>query len=150
MGTTKLDLDQISGLDNLNLEEYLKKMKENNSKVIVFHFPGEITAGVKQVIIRFPFAGVIEQLYASCVSPGNLETIIGVEKCKQENYDLNQNWEEILSTNLSIDSNNRSSINSANQAVILKNEVEVNDHFRIRVLETGGLRDLTVEIKISI
>jgi len=152
MARTKIDLSQIAGIKSEeSLLDTFNRIETNNQRIICFVLSGTVNQGLQSPEIRFPFSGTITGVYASCRNPGNSDTIIEVQKCSQQSIDsaLESEWESIFSQNLIIESNNKSSNTSALKAVIATPDVNLNDHFRINILESGQLSDLTIEIEIK-
>lgn len=154
MARTKLDLSQIAGVGgNDTLEQNIAKIEENNYRVIVFVIADLVKEGVQKAEIRFPFQGTLEGVYASCGSSGSTNTVVEIQKCSQDyidGVDETGEWANVLSQNLTIEAAKRSSNTSTAPAVIATPEVNLYDHFRLNITTAGGLRDLTVEVKIKI
>jgi hypothetical protein len=120
-------------------------------KVIVFVIPGIVRTGVQGVEIKFPFNGLIFDIYANNGTPGATDTIIGIQKCSEADYDSSPVWEDVLTNNIILESGEKSSKTSSTSYIINTEEVNTNDHFRLNIDTLGdGLRDLTVEIKVKL
>jgi hypothetical protein len=154
MAKTKIDLSQIKGLDrNETLKENITRIEEKSYKVIFFVISDLVKEGVQKSEIRFPFEGNLEEVYASCSDAGASDTIIELQKCSQDYIDGivgAEDWKSVLSQNITIEANKKSSNTSTLPAVISTSKVDINDHFRLNIINAGGLRNLTVEVKIKI
>lgn len=124
------------------------------SKVVVFVLSGALKQGIQNAQIRLPFAGEIKQIYATCAVAGTSDTIIDIEKSGQayiDNTDPSKSWKSIFVNKLVLDSGKNSNHLSSVPYLLDNTTVELNDHFRINVINAGtGISDLTVEIKIEL
>lgn len=130
-----------------------RKISRLVEKVMVFIIPSSVRVGIVPTEIRFPFKGVLVDVYASLGTVGQSKTVIDIEKCSQSDYDTNPAWSSVLIDKLVIDSNSKSSKTSIFPFKFDDNNVIVNedDHFRVNVLEAGdGAADLTVEVVVSL
>lgn len=120
-------------------------------KVMIFVVPGRINVGPVNTELRFPFPGRIVNVYASCGVAGSTPTEIALEKCSQQSYDNNPTWTNVFSSNLVIDANEKSSNTSSLPYVLQDDVVNINDHFRINIINAGdGAQFLTVEVIVEI
>lgn len=151
---TRLDLSQIAGVgENETLKENIVNIEEKSDKIITFVISDLLKEGVQKAEIRFPFSGVLDSIYGSCGTAGILDTAIELQKCSQDYIDGITDigeWESVLSQNLIIKAYKKSSNTSDLPVIISNSEVNLNDHFRLNVINAGGLRDLTLEVKIKI
>lgn len=158
MGSTKLDSSQISVATGENLEQHLEQvdatLDEATNRIVIFVIPGILRQGPHKLEMRFPFSGIIQDVYASCGVVSSEQTVISVEKNTQaiiDSDDPDSGWQSIFSTNLTIDGNKKTS--NVSEAPYVLSEVNVNkdDHLRLNMISLGtGARDLTVEVRIKI
>lgn len=124
----------------------------SRTRPVVFVIPDIVKQGVYNVEIRFPFSGTITDVYATCGTVGTTPTTIGIENCSASSYETDSpQWRDIFSTDLTIDANKKSNLNSTIPFVLSNTNVSINDHFRINVISAGtGLKDLTIEMMVQV
>jgi len=128
--------------------DYIQERTE--TKTIVMVIP-RVTVGEAKYDIRFPYKGVITDVYASCAQTGTERTVIQIEKCSQSEYDSLPAWSNIFSQDLIVDANEKSSNTSQTPYILASAQVEKNDHFRVKVSEAGnGAAGITIEVTIKI
>lgn len=140
------DDDPFPSLDNRL--DYIQERAE--VRTMVFSL-GRVSTGVAKLILPFPYSGVIVKATASCVIPGETQSVFQIEKCAQEDLDTQPVWNNILSTNLSIDANKSSSKTASVPYTIKDFTVNEDDHFRINVVECGeGIEGVTIEVLVKV
>jgi len=98
-----------------------KKIDKLKYKVVVFILPVKSVAGVQNNEIRFPFDGKVEDVFASCKTVGETDTIISVEKIPLSSLeDISASWEQIVN-NVVITTGKRS--NNGNLINIVNNDI---------------------------
>lgn len=128
--------------------DYIQERAE--TKTIVMALP-RVLVGTSKYEIRFPYNGVISEVYASCSEAGAEKTVLHIEKCSQSDYDTSPSWVNILSQDITIDAHEKSSNTSSMPYVISDSRINKNDHFRVNVTEKGnGIAGLTVEVVVNI
>lgn len=128
-----------------------KKIDKLRTRTMVFVLPGLVIQGSQGIEIRFPQKGKIVNIYASCSTAGKTDTIIGIERCKQVDYDTNPYWVNILTSNIVLKAGERSINTSPTPPVIAQDQVEEGDHFRINVYSVGEeVAGITVEIEVKV
>lgn len=130
-----------------------RRIKRLDEKAMVFVVPSIIQVGVVGIETRFPYAGRIVDVYATCGTVGIGDTKIDLERCSQEDYDSSPNptWESMLSNPITIDGNMKSNKTSSSPYSLLHESVNLNDHFRINLLEVAaGIKDITVEVVVEL
>ena len=132
----------IKALDRAQDAYNLAKKRAVQEKVIVFSIPNP-NVGISPAEIRFPYEGVLREVYISCGSSGSGETELVVERCSQDDFDTDPSWEEVTD-----------GIILAAGGKSVKSEVEVpvneNDHFRLKWLRVGGATKASVELVIQL
>ncbi|MEK4025527.1 hypothetical protein [Sporosarcina sp. FSL W7-1283] len=142
-GNIPLANELIDGLLSTSLYKKLDAITENvDTRVVVFIIPQDVLSGIQDPHIAFPFNGVIESVEAFVSKKGSADTSIRIEK----STDYEQ-WSNILGSPLMIKSGSFFDDNSHN---IIKNEVKVNDIFRLYIPFSGDVQNLTVNIKIKL
>jgi hypothetical protein len=133
------------------LDSRLDSMDERlNRRVIVIVVPGAVKLGVQDVEIRFPFSGVIAEVYASCKVAPTTDLTLQIEKIGQDDYDNDGTWQPVLSQPIVIDADTKSSRTSSIPYVIGVSEVSMGDLFRVNVPVLGdGVRAVTIEITVN-
>lgn len=129
-----------------------RRLYRINNKVMVFIVPSVVKVGVVPTELCFPYKGEIVDAYATCGTTGSGNTVIDVEKCSQIDYDTSPVWASVFEDKLVIDANRKSSNTSTSPYKFDSTQITVNegDHFRINVIETGGVENLTVELIIDL
>lgn len=128
--------------------DYIQERVELKTIIMVLT---KVSVGASHFEIPFPHAGEIIEVYASCATAGSTDTIIKVEKCSQGDYDSTPIWTNILSPDLTIDANEKSSNTSTSPHSISVTGVDQNDHFRLNVVEAGnGAKGVTVKVSVLI
>lgn len=118
---------------------------------MVFVIPRFVQSGIIKTELRFPHAGRIVDVYATCGVEGLTATRIQIEKCSESDYDSIPVWKNIFSNDLFIDANKKSSKTSVSPYVLADDIINPNDHFRVNVVNAGeGVQDITVEIHVEI
>lgn len=133
--------------DNKSLPEVLS---EKAKKTIVFVMPGEVTSGLQNPVVRFPFPGTITKCFAFCTKSSSILTYIRVERISEENFMQDGQWESIFSEDLQIPPGAKFSTKSTVPYIINNPIVQANDYFRIYIGGASGMRDLTVHVEIQI
>lgn len=130
----------------------LARKEPVQQKTMVYIIPSKVKQGVVALEVRFPWKGVVSNIYASCGKKGATQTEFAIEKCTAESLDSDEPvWTNILTTNVTLDADVKSTNSSAVPFVIGDNDVQVNDHFRVNVLTVGdGIEDITLELVIDI
>jgi hypothetical protein len=128
----------------------LAKKQAVQEKVIVFNIP-KPKLGPYPLVIRFEYPGRISNIYASCVNVGADRTVVQIEKCSQADYDTSPVWTDVLSSELVLEANERSTATSSTPYVIADDTVTKYDHFRVRFVEVGsGVAYMTLSVVIEI
>lgn len=135
-------LDMDARLDSIE--------RRAESKTMVFVL-NKVKNGVAKMDIRFPYEGMITEVYASCSTAGSEATLVDIEKCSQEQLDTSPSWTSILGSGLTIAGGVHSSYASTSPYDLQIADVHANDHFRIRIIQAGaGIEGLTVELVIQV
>jgi hypothetical protein len=126
-----------------------KKIDRLKYKVIVFVCPEKSRLGVQKNEISFPFSGEIHEVNASCITPGEVDTVISIEKISAELFeDVNASWTTVADT-VTIPTSAKS--NKDFPANIISKKVDEDDYFRVVVDETGiDMRNIVVEVVIKL
>lgn len=124
-------------------------LKTKSMKTINFIF-GMTSDGNVGPIIKFPYEGNIEIIDAVCVSQGNADAIIDIEKISEEDF-LNKidNWQSVLDPDKRVIIP-QGEITIAGNHEISDNVVNKNDYFRINFIQSGSLTELTIQITITV
>lgn len=118
---------------------------------MVFVLPGLLTQGSQGIELRFPYRGKLQNIYASCSVVGATDTAIAIEKCSQVDYDTDPNWQSVLTSDLILQADSRSTNTSPNPPNIAIEDVEEGDHFRVVINEVGeGVANITVEVEVEV
>ena len=129
-----------------------RKIEERlDYKTMVFIVPRFVQDGLIRTELRFPHEGRIVDVYATCGVTGSTDTHLDIEKCSDTDYNETPSWSSIFSSDLFVDANKKSSKTSTNPYSLSSDVVNVDDHFRVNVVNAGeGVEDITVEVKIEI
>ena len=120
------------------------------TKTIVFVVPDVIQTGTQNIIIKFPYNGVIVDCSASLEVEGTDDTIIDIEKISIDDFKNKLSWKSILSSPLKIGYGDKTDDGSY-EIIDTEKIVNQNDYFRINIKKAGiGAANLLVEIKIMI
>lgn len=134
--------EMTSGL--LHKDDYIDFIKRR----IIFSLPLIRNTGVQDVIIQFPLKGNIVGASAYCNIPANLYTTeIDVEKVSSEDFNNEENWESIFSTNIIIEPNEY----KGSEPVIFNSSVDEGDFFRVNIVNLdAGIQGTTIQLDIDI
>lgn len=127
-------------------DDYIMMHDVLEYKSIVFVIPTLQDTGVQKPLIRFPFVGTIESVYAYCNLTGSaLDTTISVEKITETNFLSGNAWS--VAANMVIPINvQKSTVNN----VILGN-VAVGDYFRVNLGQLdNNMTGLTIQLDIKL
>lgn len=135
-----------------SLDARLDAIQTNNSKIVVFVNPGNMPLGEQQVIIRFPFDGLLSDIHAVVgYSPEMEDAAIQLERISQADYENGGAWEAMLSPLLFIEAGKRSSTASVKQYGFATRRVHKGDYFRLNAISMPlGVRDFTIEVTIDL
>jgi len=122
-------------------------------KVMVFVLPGIVRQGTQTAEIRFPFKGKLTEIYANLGKVGSTSTEIRIQKLSQNLVDDGPSnvWNDILSSNVIVEGNEKSSNTSVDSHIINIDTVNRDDHYRVIVHQAGlGSEQLTIELKVKL
>ncbi|CCF14390.1 hypothetical protein BLGI_2316 [Brevibacillus laterosporus GI-9] len=126
----------------------MERRMETKTMVVAMN---RVTPGLFKLDMRFPYAGTISEVYASCAKAGTERTVLQVEKCSQDSYDAGQEWTNIFKNNLVFDANSRSTKTSLSPYTLKDPHVSMGDHFRVHVAELGkGIEGVVLEIVVTL
>ena len=118
-------------------------------KTINFIF-GMTSDGNVGPTIKFPYEGNIGIIDAVCVLPGNTDAIIDIEKISEEDFlGKTNNWQSILNPDKRIIIQQGEIVSNSDYEIVNK-IVNKNDYFRINFIQSGSLKELTIQITITI
>ena len=136
------DISINNKADKTEIESLKGSVEFADVRLITFIVNNEVMDGVQSAHIPFLFDGDIQEINAYCARRGTKDTFIRVEK--SDNMQL---WNSISTNTITIQKGN----NFDDKSHILFNKnVKKGDIFRINVEESGGIHNLTVNIKIKI
>ncbi|MGG3801274.1 hypothetical protein [Metabacillus fastidiosus] len=129
-----------------------ERIKKINKRTMVFILPPKASLGTFSRVLRFPYIGVIKDIYASCDSSGGDDTELSVEKCSQSVYDVLPVWESVLAYPVTIKANRRSSKTADIPYELAAGYEQINkdDHFRVVITKSGGASNITVEVVVEL
>lgn len=143
--------DKNTQVSHSTLNERLNQIQELAECKTIVMVLSKVRAGTSQFEIRFPYEGIITDVYASCAKEGVERSVFQVELCSQKNYILTPKWENIFTQDLIIDAHEKSSLTSSEPHSMRITRVKKDDHFRVRVTEVGqGIEGVTIEIMIRL
>ncbi|QDX94031.1 hypothetical protein EEL30_18080 [Brevibacillus laterosporus] len=126
----------------------IERRMETKTMIIVMN---RVTTGLFKLDMRFPYDGIISEVYASCAKAGTERTVLQVAKCSQASYDAAQEWTNIFKNDLVFDANSSSTKTSSSPYSLKDPNVEKGDHFRVNVVELGkGIEGVVLEVVINL
>jgi hypothetical protein len=139
----------INSLGYHNSKRNEKRIDKLKTKVVVFVIPDRIKVGAQRNEIRIPFEGIVKNVYASCTTPGEADTIMRVEKIPLSSLEDNksEDWTTVTESVI-LSAGERT--NSENPINIVNSDINTDDYLRI-VVDQAGLttRDIIVEVMIK-
>lgn len=141
-GDIPLVSDSIDG--RMRKEDYIKLKKispQANQKTIVFVLPEEILEGIQKPHVVFPFKGEIYDLQVTVSNKGFDTSLIQIEKSTDF-----ENWVSITNTEIELEQNKY----IAEQEALSIVEVSENDIFRVNIIESHGIENMSINININL
>lgn len=133
--TTKAEQSEIDSLKG--------SVEFADVRTIVFGVNKEVIDGIQDAHISFPFDGDIEEISAMCAKRGaNDGVYLRVEKSEDM-----QTWNSITTNSVNI---KEDSYFDDKSHILFNPNVNKGDIFRVNVEQSGGVHNLTVNVKIKI
>lgn len=97
--------------------------------------------------IRFPHNGIIKNVSANCVTIGDADTVIGIDKISESDFKAeNDRWETIFTVPITIPASKKISTDDYKLAF---NNIKANDYFRLNVTQYGNIKNIVIEVVIE-
>lgn len=141
-GDIPLASEVIDG--RMSKEDFTKLKKispQVNQKTIVFVLPQEVLEGVQDPHVVFPYKGEIYDLQVTVSKKGFDTSLIQIEKSTDF-----ETWVSITNTEIELEENKY--IAEQEQLSII--EVSENDIFRVNVIESKGIENMSINININL
>ncbi|WEG18473.1 hypothetical protein PQ478_08320 [Alkalihalophilus pseudofirmus] len=116
------------------------------TKTISFQYFGVMSDNMSELVIPFPFDGLIRDITATCIGTDDEETVFKVEAIERDSLGVSE-WEEITENHIVIPSNSHVNDESWSLKMDL---VKTGLLFRITPLKKSQITGLNVQIKIEI
>jgi hypothetical protein len=139
----------INSLGYHNSKRNEKRIDKLKTKVVVFVIPDRIKVGAQRNEIRIPFEGIITNVYASCTTPGEADTIMRVEKIPLSSLEdnLTEDWATVTESVI-LSAGERT--NNENPINIIDSNIDTDNYLRIFVEQAGlTTRDIIVEVMVK-
>lgn len=150
VGIIKIPYERVFTDDpSESLKDYLIRRfpPKTTNKTISFQFFKKPN-NIERLIIRSPYSGIITNIFASCTKSGDSDTVLTIEKIKADDYaNGNNSWSNILASNLVIKATKFVDDKSVR---VSNSNIDANDIFRVKMVNYGGLEDLSVQIEYDL
>ena len=135
--------EYIDGL--MSKEDFVKvrdaDIETYEKRAIIILLQSDFLSGVQPNLYRSPFKGEIVDITAFSLHKGTIDTNVLIEKTNDF-----ENWSGITSGYLTLEADSH----IANEVIIDESEINMNDYFRVNVIELDeNITNLTIEIIVK-